>query len=88
MVQPRVLVDPIGDLREDDEILSSEVVTISRSSKKEAAVPHVTFGVLSMMTDAFGAPGNNLSREWRFFLAKKPEHGLATLMGKSLRPTN
>src|SRR5690606_34833422 len=86
VVQPRFFVDAFGDLREDDEVLRTEVVPALRATEVEAAVAHVADRVLALVSQALRAPPAQADGERRLVAARKPRDGPARFVLQPFGP--
>ena len=64
MKQPRLFVDAFGDLREDCQIMSLQVVAVTRPAKIEASMAHITLCIFAAVTNAITAGMNDARGEW------------------------
>jgi nucleotide-binding universal stress UspA family protein len=86
VIEPRVLVYAVCQLREDRQILRLEVLPPAGTAKVEAVVAHVAFGVLPQVALALGTGGQHVHGERRLVHAREPRNGLPCSRSKSLRP--
>ncbi len=86
MKHPGLFIDSVGNLREHRKIVGLQVVLIPRPPKKETAVAHVAFGVLSEMANSLGPPGQDFDGEGALRLPAEPDDGFSFLMLQASRP--
>jgi hypothetical protein len=67
--RPRLLIDAVCDLAKHPEILCPQIEPSLRTAKVEAVIAQIALGVLAMVTDALGATGLWLDREWRLLVS-------------------
>ena len=71
VVQPRLVVHPVSELREEEEILRAQVQPIAGAAEIEAAVRgKLALCILAPMARAVGRPRDDLEDEWGFRRAR------------------
>src|SRR5262249_2242053 len=80
MVEPGLVIDAVGELKERDEILGFQVETLVRAAKEKAPIgPELACRILAQVPPALPAGSIAPKRHWRRLRRGRPKQGLARL---------
>src|SRR4051812_11498782 len=86
MEHPSLLVNAVGNLRENGEVLGLDILSVIRPPKEKAVVAHVAFGILAEVANSLCAPRKNLNGERCIPTPRKPSHNLPFLIAEPIGP--
>jgi hypothetical protein len=84
MKQPRIVIDALGDLAENCQILSAEFVSVCRAPEVEAPIPHIALAVFPQMAEALHPAGQYSYRERRFSVTREPPDRVTAVVRKAI----